>query len=83
MSVSQMAFLLLPPQLRPSSPCLVFLSHVARLSESFTKAVSTQTCAFLSLLLLLAGDIEVNPGPRKGKEKAVAGQQFVVTKQSM
>ena len=78
-----MVFPLLPPQFRPSSPCLVFLRHVARLSESFTKAVSARTCAFLSLLLLLAGDVEVNPGPRQGKEKAVAGQQFVVTKQSI
>ena len=78
-----MVFPLLPLQFRPSSPCLVFLRYVAHLSESFTKAVSARTCAFLSLLLLLAGDVEVNPGPRKGKEKAVAGQQFVVTKQSM
>ena len=71
-----MVFPLLPPQFRPSSPCLVLLRHVASLSESFTKAVSARTCAFLSLLLLLAGDVEVNPGPRKGKGKAVAGQQL-------
>ena len=71
-----MVFPLLPPRFRPSSPCLVFLRHVARLNKSFTKAVSAQTCAFISLLLLLAGDIEVNPGPRKGKKKAVAGQQL-------
>ena len=30
------------------------------------------TVVFLSLLLILAGDVEVNPGPRKGKEKAAS-----------
>ena len=29
--------------------------------------------AFLSLLLILAGDVEVNPGPGKGKERAASG----------
>ena len=28
---------------------------------------------FLSLLLILAGDVEVNPGPGKGKERAASG----------
>ena len=31
------------------------------------------TVAFLSLLLILAGDVELNPGPGKGKEKATSG----------
>ena len=31
------------------------------------------TVVFLSLLLILAGDVELNPGPGKGKEKATSG----------
>ena len=35
--------------------------------------VPSVTVAFLSLLLILAGDVELNPGPGKGKEKATSG----------
>ena len=35
------------------------------------------TVAFLSLLLILAGDVELNPGPGKGKEKATSGKHKV------
>ena len=34
---------------------------------------SSVTVAFLSLLLILAGDVELNPGPGKGKEKEISG----------
>ena len=46
------------------------------LHDMDTVCASAWTCTFLCLLMLLAGDIEMSPGPRKGKEKAVAGQQL-------
>ena len=36
--------------------------------------MTVQLCVFLGLLLLLAGDVESNPGPRKGKEREASGQ---------
>ena len=49
------------------SEMLTFLScHGKWLAQSMT-------VAFLSLLLILAGDVELNPGPRKGKERAASG----------
>ena len=48
------------------SEVLTFLScHGKWLAQSVT-------VVFLSLLLILAGDVEVNPGPGKGKEKAAS-----------
>ena len=43
-------------------------------SKSVTKAATVRSCVFLGLLLLLAGDVERNPGPRKGKEREASGQ---------
>ena len=142
MPVSQMVFPLLPPQFTPHCPCPVLLRHVAHLSESLAKAVSSirlpalpppaavsdtwqwylyatvqswdfplfspqfrpftvcRTClrcaacivqwlsqavlkpyVFLRGLLLLAGDVERNPGPRKGKRRAASGQQLCLNTQ--
>ena len=48
------------------SEVLTFLScHGKWLAQSVT-------VVFLSLLLIMAGDVEVNPGPRNGKEKATS-----------
>ena len=48
------------------SEVLTFLScHGKWLAECVT-------IVFLSLLLILAGDVEVNPGPGKGKEKSAS-----------
>ena len=71
-----MVFPLLPPQFTPHHPCPVLLRRVAHLSVAVTKAVTIRTCVFLGLLLLLAGDVERNPGPRKGKGRAASGQQL-------
>ena len=62
------------PQVRPHYPCRVLLSPVTHHSKSITKAGTVRSCVFLSLLLLLAGDVESNPGPRKGKEREASGQ---------
>ena len=72
--VSHVVFTLFPPQVRPHCPCPVLLSHVTHHSKSVTKAVTVRPCVFLSLLLLLAGDVERNPGPRKGKKREASGQ---------
>ena len=72
--VSQVVFTLFSPQVRPHCPCPVLLSPVTHHSKSITKAVTVQLCVFLGLLLLLAGDVESNPGPRKGKEREASGQ---------
>ena len=65
-----------PPQFTPHRPCPVLLRRVAHLSESLAKAVTIQTCVYLGLLLLLAGDVERNPGPRNGEGRAASGQQL-------
>ena len=74
LSTSQMVFTLFSPQVRPHCPCPVLLSCVVHHSKSITKAVTVRSCIFLRLLLLLAGDVEKNPGPRKGKERVASGQ---------
>ena len=73
MPVSQMVFTLFSLQVRPHCPCPVLLSRVAHHSKSITKAVTVQSCIILGLLLLLAGDVERNPGPGKGKKREASG----------
>ena len=73
-AVSHVVFTLFSPQVRPHYPCRVLLSPVTHHSKSITKAVTVWSCVFLGLLLLLAGDVESNPGPRKGKEREASGQ---------
>ena len=73
-AVSHVVFTLFSPQVRPHYPCRVLLSPVTHHSKSITKAVTVRSCVFLGLLLLLAGDVESNPGPRKGKEREASGQ---------
>ena len=49
---------------------------MAYLGKALTKAVTVRACVFFGLLLLLAGEVERNPGPKKGKEKAASGPQL-------
>ena len=82
MPVSKLVFPLLFPQFTPNSPSLVFIRRVARLSEAITNAVTVCACVLLSLLLLLAGDVERNPGPRKERGRAASGQQLCLNASS-
>ena len=68
MSVSQRLFPLLSPQFKDSSSCLAFTRHLALLVWMLSPVVSLHPYFFLRALLLLAGDVEANPGPIQGKE---------------
>ena len=61
-------FSLLFPQLKDSSYCLAFTRHLAPLVKLVAPFVSLHHYFFLRALLLLAGDVEANPGPIQGKE---------------
>ena len=51
----------------------VYFEMLAFLSCHDTWLAQCVTVAFLSILLILAGDVEVNPGPGKRKQKAASG----------
>ena len=51
----------------------VYSEMLTCLSYNGTRVAQCVMVAFLSILLILAGDVEVNPGPGKGKEKAASG----------
>ena len=53
-----------------SFPSLLVMMLSSQVLPLLAQAVSV---TFLSLLLILAGDVEVNPGPGKGKERAASG----------
>ena len=58
-------------QFRPPSFCLALLRCIAHLvKEVLAQAVSVMPSVLLCGLLLQAGDVEVNPGPIQGKERA-------------
>ena len=67
-SVSQRDFPLFSPQFKDSSSCLAFTRHLALLVRMLSPVVSLHPYFFLRALLLLAGDVEANPGPIQGKE---------------
>ena len=68
--LSHVVFLLLShAQFKHSRSCLVLLRCVACLVKRLlAQAVSAMPSVLLCGLLLLAGDVEVNPGPITGKE---------------
>ena len=61
------------PHSRPSTFCHAFLRRVACIGMRLSEAV-VKPYVFLRTLLLLAGDVEQNPGPVQGRLRASSCQ---------
>ena len=59
---------MLSPQSHRSTFCLAFLRRVACIGKWLSQAVF-KPYVFLRGLLLLAGDVEPNPGPIQGRQR--------------
>ena len=64
---------MLSPQSQPSTFCLAFLRRVACIGKWLSQAVF-KPYVFLRGLLLLAGDVEPNPGPIQGRQRGASCQ---------
>ena len=71
---------LLSPQSRPSTFCYAFLRRASCIGMWLTEAVF-KPYVFLRGLLLLAGDIEQNPGPLQGRYRAASCQHSWMCKE--
>ena len=61
---------MLSPQSQPSTICLAFLSRAACIGKWLSQTV-LKPYVFLRRILLLAGDVETNPGPIQGRQRAL------------
>ena len=59
---------MLSPQSQPFTFCLAFLRRAACIGKWLSQAVF-KPFVFLRHLLLLAGDVEPNPGPIQGRQR--------------
>ena len=64
---------MLSPQSQPSTFCLAFLRRAACIGKWLSQAVF-KPYVFLRGLLLLAGDVEPNPGPIQGRQREASCQ---------
>lgn len=54
--------------------------HVAQIGKWLAQVIYVKPYVFLRKLLLMAGDVEINPGPTQGKEMTNAA--FIVCTES-
>ena len=77
-------YLPMDAQFRPPSFFLALLRCIAHLvKDVLAQSVSVMPSVLLCGLLLQAGDVEVNPGPTQGNERAPSGQQLCTVSGNM